>query len=265
MNAVNCGSPILGSPAWWKRRRRRSAEWELPPTWRPEQLLEGITSQRSDIYAVGLILFEMFTGERMHGARDARDIAAWHQSGGSTQLGAQMLAGLDPGLANHILACTAPDPGGRPESAGAVLSTLEKLAPAVASPHQQAEAESSPEVLPPETIVGSDVFIAYATVDDKTADRWKARLDRAVSRPPASASRTTLRRGREDLARHRRKDRRLQRTVARIPTLCQDHGLGRIAAVHQNAHLYSRGRGSSGTAPSAAATFAFPTRPGSSR
>ena len=133
----------------------------------PEQLLEGITSQRSDIYAVGLILFEMFTGQRMHRARNAGDIAAWHQAGGSSQLGAQMVAGLDPGLADYILACTAPAPDGRPDSVGAVLSALEQLAPALASQHLQAETEPGAEVLAPESIVGSDVFIAYAAVDDK--------------------------------------------------------------------------------------------------
>ena len=47
----------------------------------PEQLLGREVTQRSDIYALGLILYELYTGRRAFTAATLRDLVEQHQSG----------------------------------------------------------------------------------------------------------------------------------------------------------------------------------------
>ena len=40
----------------------------------PEQLAKGETSVQSDLYSLGLVLYEMFTGERVHKSGSVEEI-----------------------------------------------------------------------------------------------------------------------------------------------------------------------------------------------
>ncbi|MGK0186701.1 MAG: serine/threonine protein kinase [Verrucomicrobiales bacterium] len=153
-------------------RMTREAEVEkrrsgTPTYMAPEQLLHGNASERSDLYAVGLILFEMFTGRRMHGARSAEEMVDWHKTTGrASQQVLESTSHLKPDIKALIYDCTTHDPLQRHATVGAVLAELEKLEPTSASVGQSTELAVS--VAPPtEELKFSDVFIAYAPVDDK--------------------------------------------------------------------------------------------------
>jgi len=47
---------------------------ELQPTWRPEQLAGKEVSTRSDIYSLGLVLYEVFTGKRAFSQKPAEKL-----------------------------------------------------------------------------------------------------------------------------------------------------------------------------------------------
>jgi len=88
----------------------------------PEQLEHGTATVRSDIYALGLVLFEMFTGRRVFDARNTaqlRDQHALTKTRPST-----LVRELDPAIERVILRCLAEDPRERPASVREVMAML---------------------------------------------------------------------------------------------------------------------------------------------
>ncbi len=88
----------------------------------PEQLEGRELTTRTDVYALGLVLYEMFTGKRALGADAA-------QLGGRAQTVAVAspsthLPDLDPAIERIILRCLERDPARRPSSANAVAAAL---------------------------------------------------------------------------------------------------------------------------------------------
>ncbi len=90
----------------------------------PEQLTGQQISVATDLYALGLILFEIFTGERaiksdrIDDARDGRRATA------STLTTSGSGAKLDPMIRRVIERCVDPDPARRPQSAIVVAAAL---------------------------------------------------------------------------------------------------------------------------------------------
>jgi hypothetical protein len=89
----------------------------------PEQLTGGAASVRSDVYALGLILFEMFTGKRVFEAKTFNDLLSLHESRTITNP-SSMVRDLDPAIERVILRCLEHDPALRPGSALAVAAAL---------------------------------------------------------------------------------------------------------------------------------------------
>ena len=89
----------------------------------PEQLLGREVTARSDIYALGLVLYELFTGRRVFTASTLNDLVEQHQSGRVTPPSA-IISALDPAIERAILRCLDPDPSRRPASALAVSAAL---------------------------------------------------------------------------------------------------------------------------------------------
>jgi len=89
----------------------------------PEQLSGQAITPRSDLYALGLILFEMLTGSPFYTARSIAELRSQHG-----QPKAARLAGLSPRLEPHverlILQCLEGQPQERPASARAILASL---------------------------------------------------------------------------------------------------------------------------------------------
>ncbi|OLC47633.1 MAG: hypothetical protein AUH43_11275, partial [Acidobacteria bacterium 13_1_40CM_65_14] len=89
----------------------------------PEQLAGQAASIKTDIYALGLVLFEIFTGKRAYDAKTLHDLMQLHESGTVTTP-SSVVRDLDPAVERVILRCLERDPGRRPGSALAVAAAL---------------------------------------------------------------------------------------------------------------------------------------------
>ena len=89
----------------------------------PELLTGGEPSVRTDIYALGLILFEMFTGKRAFDARTFNELLSMHETR-MLATPSSMVRDLDPAVERVILRCLEHDPALRPGSALAVAAAL---------------------------------------------------------------------------------------------------------------------------------------------
>ena len=89
----------------------------------PEQLGSREVTARSDIYSLGLVLYEMFTGRRPFEAGTVDELVRM-QSSASPVGPATVVRDLDPAVERVILRCLDPDPARRPASALAVAAGL---------------------------------------------------------------------------------------------------------------------------------------------
>ncbi|MFN0150257.1 MAG: serine/threonine-protein kinase [bacterium] len=89
----------------------------------PEQLAGGRVSVRSDLYALGLVLYEIFTGKRVFSSTNIAELKQMHESG-SVTTPSSLVRDLDPAVERVVLRCLEKDPELRPPSAYAVLGGL---------------------------------------------------------------------------------------------------------------------------------------------
>jgi len=89
----------------------------------PEQLAGRPATVQSDLYSLGLVLYELFTGQR---AFEAQGVAEWRRVHAETQPTSPSLitADMDPAVERVILRCLEKDPAARPRSAGQVALAL---------------------------------------------------------------------------------------------------------------------------------------------
>ncbi len=91
----------------------------------PEQWEGQGVSARSDIYALGLVLYELFTGQSIFAGKTPAEIRAVHSDDSSTATdSAPRLADLEPAVERTIVACLEADAGRRPQSPLAVAAAL---------------------------------------------------------------------------------------------------------------------------------------------
>ncbi len=89
----------------------------------PEQLLGREVTARSDIFALGLVLYELFTGKRVFTAKTIAELVN-QQEAGVTTMPSEIVKGLDPAIDNAIVWCLDRDPSQRPPSALALSAAL---------------------------------------------------------------------------------------------------------------------------------------------
>jgi serine/threonine-protein kinase len=89
----------------------------------PEQLAGVGASTKTDIYALGLILFEVFTGKRAHDAKTIADLKALKDTG-TIPTPSSIVRDLDPAVERIMLRCLDRDADRRPASALAVAVAL---------------------------------------------------------------------------------------------------------------------------------------------
>jgi serine/threonine-protein kinase len=101
----------------------------------PEQLTGSGVSARSDIYALGLVLYELFTGKRAVEGKSFVELVRKHQDQAPVPPSA-IVPDLDPAVERAILRCLEKEPRRRPASALAVSAALpggDPLAAAIAA------------------------------------------------------------------------------------------------------------------------------------
>lgn len=89
----------------------------------PELLAGQPASIRSDIYALGLVLFEIFTGRRAYDAKSLGDLKQLHDTGALTTP-SSIVGSIDPAIERLILRCLDKNADKRPGSALAVAAAL---------------------------------------------------------------------------------------------------------------------------------------------
>ena len=89
----------------------------------PEQLAGKEVTVRSDIYSLGLVLYEILTGKRPH---EADTLAGLEQARRDhpTPSPSTLIKDIDPGVERVVMRCLDPDPSRRPASALAVAAAL---------------------------------------------------------------------------------------------------------------------------------------------
>jgi hypothetical protein len=89
----------------------------------PEQLTGNEATIRSDLYALGLVLYELFTGRRPHDSSSLQELQRLRLES-APEHPSSFVRDLDPALEGVILRCLDPDPSARPSSALAVAAAL---------------------------------------------------------------------------------------------------------------------------------------------
>jgi serine/threonine-protein kinase len=121
----------------------------------PEQWAGQEVTVKSDLYSLGMLLYELFTGEQpFKGATPAEIVQAQEHSSPTTP--SSLVEGFDPAVERVILTCLEKDPAQRPPSALAVAAALpggDPLAAALAagetpSPELVAQAGGAESVEP---------------------------------------------------------------------------------------------------------------------
>jgi serine/threonine-protein kinase len=89
----------------------------------PEQLAGKEVSVRSDIYGLGLVLYEVFSGKRAFEADTLAELVKLREGSSALSL-TTLVKDIDPAVERVIERCLAPDPRHRPPSALAVAAAL---------------------------------------------------------------------------------------------------------------------------------------------
>ena len=89
----------------------------------PEQLKGSGVTARSDIYSLGLVLYELFTGKRPYEATSVQQLIDLQDSVHLSSM-TSVAADIDPVVEKVIRRCLDPDPSKRPSTALAVAAAL---------------------------------------------------------------------------------------------------------------------------------------------
>jgi eukaryotic-like serine/threonine-protein kinase len=89
----------------------------------PEQLAGREVTTRSDIYALGLILYELFTGKKPFTATERAELARSHAEDPPSRPSSHV-SGFNPAIEQIILKCLEKEPRERPRTAYEVLAAL---------------------------------------------------------------------------------------------------------------------------------------------
>src|SRR5215831_1589517 len=92
----------------------------------PEQVSGGVTDFRTDVYAAGVVAFEMLTGRQPHTGNSPLAVAYQHVNADVPAVG-EYVADIPPAVDQLVRAATSRDPQRRPPDAGVFLGAVRAL------------------------------------------------------------------------------------------------------------------------------------------
>ena len=111
----------------------------------PEQLSGGELTVRSDLYSLGLVLYELFTGKKAFDAPTLMQLMQLRNSDSTPTNPSTLISDIDPLVERTILRCLEKDPEKRPSSAIQVAASLPGGDPLAAA--MEAGETPSPEMV----------------------------------------------------------------------------------------------------------------------
>jgi hypothetical protein len=157
----------------------------------PEQLARLEASPKSDIYSLGLILYEIFTGKRAFQTENRRELLLMHERSGPVRP-SKLVADIDPTIDRLILRCLRKDPDQRsslPQILG-VLSGGDPLASALAagetpSPELIASAPGEGAMRPRAALAALGLFIISLALMELLSGIGLLHREVPLDKPPA--------------------------------------------------------------------------------
>jgi serine/threonine-protein kinase len=157
----------------------------------PEQLRGEAVSVQSDLFALGLVLYEVFTGKRAFPATTREELTRAYESG-SPSKPSSWVAGLSPAVERTLLRCLEREAKERPRSAYEVLAGLpggDPLTAALAagetpSPRMVADAPVEGRLSPAVGLALLAAVVGGIVLMAALADRTMLFRQVALNRPP---------------------------------------------------------------------------------